>query len=381
MAIRAWVLPILVLITLAGCVTAPAPIGNGSAAIGGHSMEAVVNQRFTAYGFELESGQKLQEMTLAFETYGTLARNGRNAILITHGFTSSHHAAGTYTPTGAPGWWDGLIGPGKTIDTNRYFVVSSNMLGSSYGSTAPASIDPATGKRYGPDFPTITLRDMVRAQRLLLDGLGVHHLVAVAGPSFGGYQAFQWAIQYPDFMDGVVPVVTAPKGSGGDAAVKTLVDRFAQDPGWNGGWHYDRGGIPATLTTMRFETLMRYGQNEIQAATIADPAQREARIRTMAATWAKQFDPNSMVALRKAAVRFDAEAELTKIRARVLYVLSRTDKLFPPSIAPGVMDKLAKAGVDATYVEIDTEFGHSASGTDWRKWAPALKEFLTSLER
>ena len=368
-------------LTLAGCVVAPAPNGNGSAAISGGSMEAVVTQRFTAYGFELESGQKLPEMTVAYETYGTLARDGRNAILITHGFTSSHHAAGKSTPTGTPGWWDGLIGPGKTIDTTRYFVIASNMLGSSYGSTAPASPNPATGKRYGPDFPTITLRDMVRAQRLLLDGLGVHHLVAVAGPSFGGYQAFQWAVQYPEHMDGVVAVVTAPKGSGGDAAVKALVDRFATDPGWNGGWHYDTGGILPTLTAMRYETLMRYGQNEIQAVTIPDPAQREARIRTMAETWARQFDPNSMVALRKAAVRFDAEPELAKIRARVLYVLSRTDKLFPPSIAPAVMDKLTKAGVDARYVEIDTEFGHSASGTDWQKWAPALKEFLSSLEK
>jgi homoserine O-acetyltransferase len=255
------------------------------------------------------------------------------------------------------------------------------MLGSSYGSTAPASVNPATGKRYGPDFPSITLRDMIRAQRLLLESLGVQHLVAVAGPSFGGYQAFQWAVQYPDFMDGVVPVVTAPKGSGGDEAVNQLVDRFAKDAGWNGGWHYDRGGIPATMTALRGETLTRYGQNEILAVTMPEEDKRQARIRTMAEAWAKQFDPNSMVALRRASVRFDAERDLSKIRAKVLYVLSRTDKLFPPSIAPGVMDKLAKAGVDAKYVEIDTDFGHSASGADWRKWAPALKDFLTSLER
>ena len=343
-------------------------------------QEGVVSRTFTAYGFELESGGKLPDMTLAFETYGTLAPHGRNAILVTHGFTSSHHAAGTYTPTGAPGWWDGLIGPGKTIDTSRYFVVSSNMLGSSYGSTAPASVNPSTGTRYGPDFPTITLRDMVRAQRLLLESLGVHHLVAVAGPSFGGYQAFQWAVQYPDFMDGVVPVVTAPKGSGGDDAVKSLVERFAKDPNWNGGFHYDRGGIATTMTEMRVETLTRYGQNEILAVTIPEQDKRDARIRQMAEAWAKQFDPNSMVALRQASVRFDAERDMAKIRAKVLYVLSRTDKLFPPSIAPGVMDKLAKAGVDVKYVEIDTDFGHSASGAAWQKWAPALEDFLGALD-
>ena len=372
---------LILVVTVAGCVIAPAPNGTGSAAVSGDSMEAVVSRTFTAYGFDLESGQKLRDMTLAYETYGTLARDGRNAILITHGFTSSHHAAGKYTPTGAPGWWDGLIGPGKTIDTTRYFVVASNMLGSSYGSTAPASVNPATGKRFGPDFPTITLRDIVRAQKLLLESLGVHHLVAVAGPSFGGYQAFQWAVQYPDFMDGVVPVVTSTKGSGGDAAVASLIERFARDPNWNAGWHYDRGGIVAAMTEMRIETLRRYGQNEILSVTIPEPDKREARIREMAENWARQFDPNSMVALRKASVRFDAERDLTKIRAKVLYVLSRTDKLFPPSIAPAVMDKLEKAGVDAKYVEIDTDFGHSASGADWRKWAPALKDFLSSLDR
>jgi homoserine O-acetyltransferase/O-succinyltransferase len=371
---------LVVVIAVAGCVTAPMPNGSGSAAVSGTSMEAVVSRTFTAYGFELESGTKLPDMTLAFETYGTLAPDGRNVILITHGFTSSHHAAGKYTPTGAPGWWDGLIGPGKTVDTNRYFVVASNMLGSSYGSTAPASVNPATGKRYGPDFPTITLRDMVRAQKLLLESLGVHHLVAVAGPSFGGYQAFQWAVQYPDFMDGVVPVVTAPKTRAG-AGVEELVNVFAKDPNWNGGWHYDRGGISATMAAMRVSTLKRYGQNEILAVRFPEPDKRDARIREMAETWAKQFDPNSMVTLRKAALQFDAERDFTKIRAKVLYVLSRTDKLFPPSIAPGVMDKLAKAGVDAKYVEIDTDFGHSASGADWQKWAPALKDFLASLDR
>jgi len=205
--------------------------------------------------------------------------------------------------------------------------------------------------------------------------------VAVVGPSFGGYQAFQWAVTYPDFMHGVVPVVTAPKGSGGPQALATLVNRFAADPNWNGGWHYDRGGIPATLTALRVETLHRYGTNELLAVTIPDPQLRAARMRQMAETWARQFDPNSMVTLRKASVKFDAERDFGKIRARVLYVLSRTDKLFPPSIAPAVMDKLAAAGIDAKYVEIDTEFGHIASGPEWAKWGPALRQFLAGLER
>jgi len=130
------------------------------------------------------------------------------------------------------------------------------------------------------------------------------------------------------------------------------------------------------MTALRLDTLKRYGMNEILAATILDPGARDARMREMAAHWARQFDPNSLVTLRKAMVRFDAERDVAKIRARVLYVLSRTDVLFPPSLAPAVMAKLRAAGVDATYFEIDSDFGHLASGADWPKWAPALAGFL-----
>jgi homoserine O-acetyltransferase/O-succinyltransferase len=345
-------------------------------------LNAVTDRRFTARAFALEGGGLLPEMALAFDTYGRLAPDGANAILVTHGYTGSHHAAGPPSPANpAGGWWKGLIGPGMAIDTDRYFVVSSNMLGSSYGSTGPGSVNPATGKPYGPEFPDITLGDIVRAQRLMLDSLGVRHLVAVAGQSFGGFQAFQWAIAYPDFMEGIVASVTAPKGSGGEASVKALLTQLAADPCWNGGWHYDRGGIPATMTALRMETLKRYGTNEILAATIPDPAASEARMREMAERWAREFDPNSLVTLRKAMIRFDAERDLAKIRARVLYVLSRTDVLFPPSLAPDVMAKLTGAGVDATYVELESGFGHLAAGADWAKWAPALKAFLDRLAR
>ncbi len=368
-------------VTLAGCTTAPA-VSNGPAGLGADgSLDPVLKRTFTAYGFRLASGRVLPELTLTYETYGRLAADGRNAILVTHGFTSSQHAAGRYTPAGPVGWWDGLIGPGKAIDTDRYFVISSNMLGSSYGSTGPASVNPATGRPYGPDFPDITVRDIVEAQRLLLSGLGVTRLVAVAGPSYGGIQAFQWAVTYPDFLLGVVAVVSAPKMRSDLEPVEAIVARFAADPNWNGGWHYDRGGIPATLTRVRVETLLLYGFNEVLAASLPDPAQREARIRQMAESWAREFDPNSMVVLRRALVGFDTERDLSRIRAKVLYVLSRTDTLFPASLAPDVMDKLARAGVSARYYEIDSEFGHAASGFEWTKWDPTLREFLTSLER
>ena len=174
----------------------------------------------------LENGQVLSDVTIAYDTYGRLAPDGRNAILITHGYTSNHHAAGRYGPADSKvGWWDRLIGPGKAIDTARFFVVSSNVLGSCYGTTGPGSLNPATGKPYGPEFPDLTMRDIVVAQREFLIRLGVTHLVAVAGPSLGGRQAFQWAVTYPDFMDGIVAVASSPKGLGKDDAVHHLMQR------------------------------------------------------------------------------------------------------------------------------------------------------------
>ncbi len=337
---------------------------------------------FTTKDFKLVSGTVMPEVTIAYETYGNPAPDGRNGVLLTHGYTSSQHMAGRYgEKDGAEGSWDGLVGPGKAIDTDRLFVVSSNMLGSSYGSTNPAFTNPATGKPYGPDFPDITLVDIVNAQKTLLDHLSVKHLVAVAGPSFGGYQTYQWGVTYPDFMDGLVPVVSAPKGSGGEAAVKSLVDFLAKDPNWNGGWYYDKGDVRGILTEMRVATLKRYGIDEQLAAKFPDKDGREAEIKKRAESWSKVFDANSLVVLRKASVRFDAEKDMARIKAKVLYVLSRTDKLFPPGIAPDVMAKLKAAGVTADYFEIDSDLGHSASGLDAAKWAPRLKAFMATLEK
>ena len=164
---------------------------------------------FTFSDFRLESGESLPEVTLAYVTRGRPAGDGRNAILVTHGYTSGPAmiAPGTISAEGA---WSTLVGPGAPIDTDRYFVVCSNMLGSSFGSTNAASINPATGKPYGSKFPKITVADIVTAQMRLLEHLGVTHLRAVVGPSYGGFQAFQWAVTFPDFMDGVAPVVTSP---------------------------------------------------------------------------------------------------------------------------------------------------------------------------
>ena len=353
------------------------------------TIEGVESKLFTTSNFRLESGAVLPELTLAYETYGRLAPDGRGAVLATHGYTGSHHFAGRYRPGAAPrglrdedlGSWDKLVGPGKAIDTNRLFVVASNMLGSSYGSTNPASIDPRTGKPYGPDFPRITVADIVTAQKALLDALGVQHLLAVVGPSYGGFQAFQWAVQYPEHMDGIVAAVTSPRAPGGPDRTRALIADLATDPNWNGGWYYDRGGIATVMTRLRVATLKNYGIEAQLGAALPDPAAREAAIVKAAEPWAQAFDGNSMVVLRRALEDFDTTPQFGKIRARVLYVLARTDKLFPPSMAPGVMQALSAAGVDARYVEIDTELGHLASGLDGEKWAPALKTFIEDLLR
>jgi homoserine O-acetyltransferase/O-succinyltransferase len=330
----------------------------------------------------LERGQLLSDVTIAYETYGRLAPDGRNAILITHGYTSNHHAAGRYgLAESKVGWWDRLIGSGKAIDTERFFVISSNVLGSCYGTTGPGSLNPETGKPYGPEFPDITMRDIVMAQRELLVRLGVTHLVAVAGPSLGGRQAFQWAVTYPDFMDGIVAVASSPKGLGKDDAVLHLIQRLSTDPNWNDGWYYERGGITPTLTAIRMETLTRYGIDAVIGADLLTPEQREARIRRQAEAWACEFDAHSLVVLRKASVRFDAQSYFNAIRAKVLYVISRSDQLFPPSMGARVMGRLQAAGVEATYVELDSNFGHLASGREANQWAPALHAFLERLTK
>lgn len=328
--------------------------------------------------FPLRLGGRLAEARIAYLTLGRLAADGRNAVLMTHGYTSGPE----YIIGGAgasEGSWGELVGPGKPIDTERFFVVSSNMLGSSFGSTNAASTDPATGKPYGSRFPDLTVEDIVAAQRDLLEHLGIRHLVAVIGPSYGGFQAFQWAVSHPGFMDGIVAAVTAPSLPPG--RLGPLLARLAQDPNWNGGDYYETGGMVDTLTAIRTDTLRGYGVEAQLADRFPDPARREAELHRIARAWAEVFDANSLVILRKALEHFDVRPHFARIRARVLYVLSTTDTLFPAaSLGAPVMAKLKEAGVDATYCELASPYGHLASGRDAAKWAPALRGFLERLE-
>lgn len=341
-------------------------------------MTDAVHASFTFKDFRLEGGDILPEVTLAYVTRGRLAPGGRNAILVTHGYTSGPAMIVPGT-TSSEGAWSTLVGPGAPIDTDRYFVVCSNMLGSSFGSTNAASVDPRTGKPFGSAFPRITVADIVTAQKQLLAHLGVTHLRAVVGPSYGGFQAFQWAVTFPDFMDGVVPVVTSPLPPNSDRTAG-LMKWFAPDPNWNGGDYYENGGVHETLTNLRVDTLTRYGLAASLADRFPEKAARHAEMRRIASAWADAFDANSLFILGRAMDTYDITKHYGRIKVPVLYVLSRTDALFPPTLAPGVMASLRAAGIDAVYAEIDSEHGHLASGADAAKWAPALRTFIAKLE-
>jgi homoserine O-acetyltransferase len=335
---------------------------------------------FATRDFRLQSGVVMQAVTIAYRTLGVLSAARDNAVLVTHGNTSGPQMIDPAGSTGE-GSWNEIVGPGKAVDTDRFFVICPNMLGSSYGSTNPASIDPATGKPYGPRFPDITVSDIVATQRALLDDLGIERLVAIVGPSYGGFQAFQWAVNYPGMMRGIAAVVTSPVVSRerSEGNLERLLTTLSKDANWNGGDYYDRGGVLEAMIQIRMTTLKTYGIEARLKDTISDPVEIEAAIRDEAARWAEGFDANSLIVLAKALRGFDVTAQLGRIKAKVLYVLSRTDKLFPPELAPVVMPALKAAGVNADYFLLDSEYGHSATGRDAHKWAPRLRQFMDEL--
>src|SRR5579864_8795617 len=217
-------------------------------------------ETFVARDFRLQSGIVMPAVAIAYRTLGVLAPNRDNVVLVTHGNTSGPQLIDPRGST-AEGSWNEIVGPGKAVDTDRFFAICPNMLGSSYGSTNPASIDPATGRRYGPRFPDITVSDIVATQRAMLDHLGIERLVAIVGPSYGGFQAFQWAVNYPGVMKGIAAVVTSPTVPRDRFVgnVERLQATLAKNPNWNGGDYYDRGGVLETMIQIRSATLKTYG--------------------------------------------------------------------------------------------------------------------------
>lgn len=266
---------------------------------------------------------------------------------------------------------------GLCSDSDRFAVICPNALGSTYGTTGPSSIKPGTGRPYGSSFPDITMRDVVASQKRLLDALGIDRLTAVVGPSFGGMQALQWAVDYPKMMRGIVAALTtvgAPPNN-----LEGVRAGLAGDPAWNNGDYYEQGNLMETLVPMRVGMLKSYGVDHTLAQEIPDPDRREAVMAARARQWATDFDANSLLSIMRTMTTFDVSQELGRIEAPVLYVLSRTDKFFPPTLAPDAMARFREAGVEASYFEIDSENGHGASSIDAALWGPVMKEFVERL--
>lgn len=320
---------------------------------------------------QLVSGQVLPQAQVAYVAHGKLAADGRNAVLVTHGYTSGPSMLSSQHLT-AEGSWAPVLGPGKALDTDRFFIVCSNMLGSSFGSTGPSSTNPATGKPWGPDFPRIHLRDIIAAQRALLDQLGVKHLHAVLGPSYGGFQALQWALDAPDFVSACGVIVSgfqAPGLTGASARAK-----FADHPDWHGGWHYGHAGMRARMLELRLQTLRQYGLDRLYQDRLPDAAAREAAMLKNAQPWADRFDPNSMIVLAEAAEDFDVRDRLPQLRARTLLAVCNTDVIFPPSQA--LRDSLSRVPAPTRYLEIDSPYGHMSPGLSWPQLEPAVRWVL-----
>ena len=322
----------------------------------------------------LESGRTLDSVQIAFESVGELAPDKGNVVLVLHGFTSGPDMI---LATGEPteGSWCGLIGSGKAIDTDRYFVICPNAIGSTYGSTGPGSLNPDDGMPYGASFPEITIRDVVNSQHALLHQLGIKQLVAVVGASFGGLQALQWSVSFPEFMHRAVAVAASlgRPNTNVDGIRKSL----AKDPRWNDGDYYGHGNLVETLVPMRVGMLKSFGVEQALAKGIPDPIERNAVIERRGREWVRSFDANSLLVLMKIMATHDVSADLEKIRARVFYVLSRTDPFFPPTLAADALKRLREADVDVSYYELDSEKGHSAPTDDAALWAARLKDFLT----
>ncbi len=335
------------------------------------------------YGFEsmnvgdlrLCGGTLLKDVEIAYLSFGTLNDTGDNAILVTHGFTSSPGMLRRDDVIAGEGSWADLVGPGAAIDTDRFFVVCPNMLGSCYGTTGPSTVNPVTGEPWGPAFPEYSVQDMVASQHALLQRLEVTRLRAVVGPSYGGIQALQWAIDYPELVDAIGVAVSGPVFPD-QITPQGLTAALEADPNWNSGWIYRNGGITETLQRMRDATLRHYGMVEVLRDRGVTSDAADAAIASMARVWAGEFDPNSLIALCKAGRRFDALTAVPAIKAKMLWVISSSDKIFPPDPVIEQLVHSNDATIPPVFLNLQSDYGHVASGADCHKWEAQLRQLL-----
>jgi homoserine O-acetyltransferase len=374
----------------------------------------------------LDCGRELHPIRVAYETYGALSPRRDNVILVCHALSGDAHAAGTAktapaestrdgfgatdrdgTASKGLGWWDGMVGPGKAFDTDRFYVVATNLLGGCRGTTGPASIDPATGRPYGADFPVITVADMVRTERAFLDELGIERLAAVAGGSLGGMQALQWAILFPDQVDAIVPIASThalhPQGVAWNAIAR---DAIMRDPAWQGGQYYGTGAAPEAgmgvarmvghVTYLSAQALDDKFGRRLQASpgqagddiryTITDAEfQVESYLRHQADSFVKRFDANTYLYTSRALTYFDLARQhgggsltraLEGVSARTLLVAFSSDWLYPPSASAEVADALRALGKPVEFEVIEAPYGHDCFLLEEARQTPIIRQFL-----
>ncbi|GAB4340780.1 MAG: homoserine O-acetyltransferase [Desulfobulbaceae bacterium] len=331
----------------------------------------------------LDSGARLGPITLAYETLGTLNEDRSNVVLILHACTGDSHVAGYYSEDDPrPGWWDNMVGPGKPVDTDRYFVLCSNILGSCMGSTGPSSINPRTGKPYGFEFPMVTIKDMVRAQKHLLDHLGIKKIMSMLGGSVGGMQVLRWCVDYPEMVVSAIPIATTTRHSAQAIAFNEVARQaIMADPNWKGGNYYGGPGPDHGLAVARMIGHVTYLSDESMRDKFGRRLQNrsafsydfngdfevESYLRYQGSKFVARFDANSLLYITKAGDYFDLERDGGNLlvndalaHIRFLVISFSSDWLYPTYQSKAIVSALKKNGSDVSFCEIDASWGHDA---------------------
>jgi homoserine O-acetyltransferase len=344
----------------------------------------------------LELGEKLGPITLAYETYGELNKDKTNAVLVLHALSGDAHAAGWHKNSKNPGWWNDLIGPGKGIDTTQYFVVCSNVIGGCKGSTGPSSINPKTGRPYALDFPLVTIGDMVNAQRRLVEHLGIDKLLAVIGGSMGGMQALQWMASYPEKIHAAIPIATTLKHTPQQIAFNEVGRQAVMaDPDWQNGNYYGKktpakglavarmiGHITYMSDTSMAEKFGRKTRPNKEDAKFSPDFEVEGYLRHRGDNFVKRFDANSYLYLTKAIDYFNllnghSLSEVFKnLKAKVLVLAFKSDWLYPTYQSQEIVKACKLAGVEASYCEINSTYGHDAFLLETQQENHLIRHFL-----
>ncbi|HVZ91935.1 MAG TPA: homoserine O-acetyltransferase [Rhizomicrobium sp.] len=355
--------------------------------------------------FALDCGRTLSPLTVAYMTYGRLNAQRSNAILVCHALSGDQFVAGVHPLTGRPGWWPLMVGPGRPIDTERYFVICANAIGGCMGTTGPADADPATGKPFGLSFPLVTLRDMARLQALLLDALGVERLLCVTGGSMGGMQALEWAALFPDRVASSMPIATAARHTAQNIALHEIGRQaIMADPDWRGGAYQSYGVRPSKgLAVARMVGHVSYLseaalerkfgrrlQDRDNLSFAFEPDfQVESYLRHQGSTFVERFDANSYLYITRAMDYFDLAAEyggalenaFRGSKTRFQCVSFTSDCLFPTAENLRIVEALKRAGAAVEFVEIQTDRGHDAFLLDEPSLFATVRKFLDSVAR